>query len=133
MQRIKKDDEIIVVAGKDKGRTGKVMSLTANDRVLVEGINLAKKHQKANPNAGQAGGIIEKEMSLHCFNGGEISKNHSCSSYVHDTCCASLYATLDVCHPRCVVPNLRPYDVVIRTYTTGSTSAILEKNNVINF
>jgi len=68
MQRIKKDDEIIVIAGKDKGRRGKVMSLTANDRVLVEGVNLAKKHQKANPNAGQAGGIIEKEMPLHVSN-----------------------------------------------------------------
>ncbi len=68
MQRIKKDDEIIVIAGKDKGRRGKVMSLTANDRVLVEGVNLAKKHQKANPNAGQAGGIIEKEMPIHVSN-----------------------------------------------------------------
>ncbi|VAW71773.1 LSU ribosomal protein L24p (L26e) [hydrothermal vent metagenome] len=68
MQRIKKDDEVIVIAGKDKGRRGKVMSLTANDRVLVEGVNLAKKHQKANPNAGQAGGIIEKEMPIHMSN-----------------------------------------------------------------
>jgi len=68
MQRIKKDDEIIVIAGKDKGRRGKVISLTANDRVLVEGVNLAKKHQKANPNAGQAGGIIEKEMPIHVSN-----------------------------------------------------------------
>ncbi len=68
MQRIKKDDEVIVIAGKDKGRRGKVMSLTANNRVLVEGVNLAKKHQKANPNAGQAGGIIEKEMPIHISN-----------------------------------------------------------------
>ena len=68
MQRIKKDDEVIVIAGKDNGKIGKVMSLTKNDRVLVEGVNLAKKHQKANPNAGQAGGIIQKEMPIHISN-----------------------------------------------------------------
>jgi len=68
MQRIKHDDEIIVVAGKDKGRRGKVMKLTANDRVLVEGVNLAKKHEKADPNNNKAGGIIEKEMPIHISN-----------------------------------------------------------------
>jgi len=68
MQRIKKDDKVIVIAGKDKGRTGVVMKLTSNDRVLVEGVNLAKKHQKANPNAGVAGGIISKEMPIHISN-----------------------------------------------------------------
>lgn len=68
MQRIKQGDEVIVIAGKDKGRRGTVLSVMSTGRVLVEGINIVKKHQKPNPNAGIQGGIIEKEMALHLSN-----------------------------------------------------------------
>jgi len=67
MQRIKKGDEVIVTAGKDKGRRGNVMELLG-DRVMVENINTVKKHVKPNPMAGVDGGIIEKEMSIHISN-----------------------------------------------------------------
>jgi len=68
MQRIKKGDEVIVTAGKDKGRRGSVMKILANDRVMVENINMVKKHAKPNPMAGVEGGIIEKEMPIHISN-----------------------------------------------------------------
>ena len=68
MTKIKQGDEVIVVAGKDKGRRGAVIRVLTNDKVLVETINVARKHQKANPNAGVPGGIIEKEMPLHISN-----------------------------------------------------------------
>ncbi len=68
MQRIKKGDEVIVTAGKDKGRRGSIMEVFTNDRVMVENINMVKKHAKPNPMAGIEGGIIEKEMSLHVSN-----------------------------------------------------------------
>jgi len=68
MQRIKKGDEVIVIAGKDKGRRGTVLNTMENGRVLVEGVNVVKKHQKPNPNAGVQGGIIDMEMPLHGSN-----------------------------------------------------------------
>ncbi|MGH8496621.1 MAG: 50S ribosomal protein L24 [Gammaproteobacteria bacterium] len=68
MKRIRKNDEVIVIAGKDRGRRGAVLRVYDNDRVLVEGINMAKKHQRPNPNAGVPGGIIEREMPLHVSN-----------------------------------------------------------------
>ena len=68
MDRIRKGDDVVVIAGKDKGRRGTVLRVYKNDRVLVENINVAKKHQKPNPNAGVPGGIIEKEMPLHISN-----------------------------------------------------------------
>ena len=70
MRRIKKGDEVIVIAGKDKGRRGAVLRVYTDDRVLVENINIARKHQRANPNpaAGSPGGIIEKEIPLHISN-----------------------------------------------------------------
>ncbi len=68
MQRIKKGDEVIVTTGKDKDRRGKVMSILKNNRVMVENINMVKKHAKPNPMAGIEGGIIEKEMSIHISN-----------------------------------------------------------------
>ena len=64
MQKIKKGDEVIVTSGRDKGRRGTVLSVHPNGRVLVEGVNMVKKHQKPNPNAGAPGGIVEKEMAL---------------------------------------------------------------------
>ncbi len=68
MNRIKKGDEIIVIAGKDKGRRGTVLRVLENGKVLVENVNVVRKHQKPNPNAGIQGGIIEKEMPLHPSN-----------------------------------------------------------------
>ena len=68
MQRIRKGDEVVATAGRDKGRRGTVIKVFPNGRVLVENINMVKKHQKPNPNQGIAGGIIEKEMPLHASN-----------------------------------------------------------------
>jgi large subunit ribosomal protein L24 len=68
MNKIKKGDEVIVITGKDKGRRGTILQVLANDRVLVEGVNIAKKHQKPNPNAGVPGGIIDREMPLDISN-----------------------------------------------------------------
>ena len=68
MKHIRKGDDVVIITGKDKGRRGTVLRVYDNDRVLVENINVAKKHQKPNPNAGVAGGIIEKEMPMHISN-----------------------------------------------------------------
>ena len=66
--KIRKGDDVIVTAGKDKGKRGTVLRVQADDRVLVENINLARKHMKPNPNKGEAGGIVDKEMPLHVSN-----------------------------------------------------------------
>ena len=68
MNKIKKGDEVIVIAGKDKGRRGSVIKMLSHDRLIVENINMAKKAQKPNPNIGQTGGIIDKEMPIHRSN-----------------------------------------------------------------
>lgn len=68
MNKIVKNDQVVIIAGKDKGRRGNVTEISGKGKILVQGINLAKKHQKANPNAGIAGGIIEKEMPLDASN-----------------------------------------------------------------
>ena len=68
MCKIKKNDEVVVISGKDKGQRGKVLRVFANDRVSVEGINVAKKHVKPNPNKGIQGGIVEREKSIHISN-----------------------------------------------------------------
>ncbi len=69
MQKIKQGDEVIVLTGKDKGKQGKVTRIfNEENKVLVQGVNVAKKHQRGNPNAGVAGGIIEKEMPIHISN-----------------------------------------------------------------
>jgi len=67
MQRIKKGDQVIVIAGKDKGRRGTVLRLEAG-RVVVENVNVAHKHQRPNPQKGVAGGIVEQEKSLDLSN-----------------------------------------------------------------
>ena len=59
---------MIVLSGKDKGRTGQVLSVLNNSRVVVENIIIVKKHQKGNPNTGQESGIVEKEMPIHISN-----------------------------------------------------------------
>lgn len=68
MQKIKQGDEVIVVVGKDKGKLGKVVKILADSKVLVEGINMVKKHQRGNPNAGIAGGIVDKNMPIDISN-----------------------------------------------------------------
>jgi len=68
MQKIKKGDDVIVVAGKDKGKRGTVLHVYGDDTVSVENCNMAKKHVKPNPNTGESGGIVEKEMPLHASN-----------------------------------------------------------------
>ncbi|OGT46718.1 MAG: 50S ribosomal protein L24 [Gammaproteobacteria bacterium RIFCSPHIGHO2_12_FULL_41_20] len=69
MKKIKKGDEVIVIAGKDKGKKGIILTvLNAEEKVIVEGINLVKKHVKANPNAGERGGVVTKPMPIHRSN-----------------------------------------------------------------
>ena len=68
MNKIKKGDEVIVTTGKDKGRRGTVLQVFDDARVLVEGVNLAKKHIKPNPNIGEAGGIRDTAMPLDISN-----------------------------------------------------------------
>ena len=68
MNKIRKGDEIIVIAGRDKGRRGTVSVRTDVDRLVVDGINLVKKHAKPNPMKGVAGGIVEKAMPIHQSN-----------------------------------------------------------------
>ncbi|WP_293003690.1 50S ribosomal protein L24 [Nevskia sp.] len=68
MRKIKKGDEIIVITGKDKGRRGTVSAVQDDGKIIVEGLNLAKKHQKGNPQAGVSGGIVEKEMPIDASN-----------------------------------------------------------------
>jgi large subunit ribosomal protein L24 len=66
--KIKKGDEVIVISGKDKGKRGTVVKILQDDRLVVENINMAKKHTKPNPNRGEPGGILNKEMPLHISN-----------------------------------------------------------------
>jgi len=68
MQKIKKGDDVIILAGKDKGKQGKITFLDKNTKVTVSGVNKAKKHQKPNPNKGISGGIIDVEMPIHISN-----------------------------------------------------------------
>lgn len=68
MKRIRKGDQVVVISGKDKGRQGTVLKMTTDDRVIVEAVNMVKKHTKANPMKGVDGGIIEKEMPLDISN-----------------------------------------------------------------
>ncbi len=69
MNKIKKGDEVIVIAGKDKGKKGVVLTVVdKGEKLLVEGINLVKKNVKANPNTGEQGGIITKPMPIHRSN-----------------------------------------------------------------
>ena len=68
MNKIRKGDEVIVLAGKDKGKRGRVQLRKDDDHVIVEGINLVKKHTKPNPLKGTTGGIVEKAMPIHQSN-----------------------------------------------------------------
>ena len=69
MNRIRKGDEVVVITGKDKGKRGLVLRIISDEgKVLVENINMVKRHTKGNPQRGTAGGIIEKEMPLDISN-----------------------------------------------------------------
>jgi large subunit ribosomal protein L24 len=68
MNKIRKGDQVVVTTGKDKGKRGTVLRVLPTSKVVVEGINRVKKHQKPNPMKGMTGGIVEKEMALHVSN-----------------------------------------------------------------
>jgi len=68
MQKLKRDDEVIVIAGKDKGKRGKITRVLGNGRLIVSGINMVKRHTKPNPNLGKQGGIVEKEAGIEASN-----------------------------------------------------------------
>ena len=68
MLKIKRDDEVIILAGKDKGKRGKVRRVLDNNKLIVSGINMVKKHTKPNPQAGVAGGIVEQEAPIQVSN-----------------------------------------------------------------
>jgi len=68
MKRIKKGDEVIVLAGRDKGKRGTVLRRVDDQRVVVEGVNRVKKHQRPNPMKGETGGIVDKDMPIHVSN-----------------------------------------------------------------
>lgn len=70
MARIHKGDRVMVLAGKDKGKSGQVLRVAGAEHLVVEGINRVKKHQKPNPYLGRTGGIVEKEMPIHISNVG---------------------------------------------------------------
>lgn len=68
MRRIKTGDDVMVIAGKDKGKRGKVIRFRGEERVVVENVNLVKRHTKGNPMVGTTGGIIDKEMPIQISN-----------------------------------------------------------------
>ena len=68
MQKLKRDDEVIVTTGRDKGKRGKITKILADGRALVSGINMVKRHTKPNPNIGRQGGIVEKEAGIAISN-----------------------------------------------------------------
>ena len=68
MLKIKRDDEVIILAGKDRGKRGKVQKVLDNNKLLVSGINMIKKHTKPNPQMGVPGGIVEQESAIQVSN-----------------------------------------------------------------
>ncbi len=68
MRKIRKGDTVVVTAGRDKGRTGTVVNVMSDGRVLVENVNMIKKHQRPNPGKGVQGAIVQKEAPLHVSN-----------------------------------------------------------------
>jgi len=68
MRRIRKGDDVIVIAGKDKGKRGNVNRVVSSERIVVDGVNVVKRHTKGNPQQGTPGGIIDKEAPLHVSN-----------------------------------------------------------------
>lgn len=68
MRKLKRDDDVTVIAGRDKGKRGTIARLVGDDKVIVAGINMVKRHTKPNPNLGQPGGIVEKEAAMSISN-----------------------------------------------------------------
>ena len=68
MSKLRKGDEVVVLAGRDKGKRGTVLQIIENNRILVDNVNVIKKHVKPNPNRGETGGIIEKEAPIQISN-----------------------------------------------------------------
>ena len=68
MNKIRKGDEVVVIAGRDKGRRGTVIRVLEDEQVLVENVNMVKRHTRPNPQKGTQGGIVEKEAPLHLSN-----------------------------------------------------------------
>ena len=68
MRKLRKDDQIVVLAGRDKGRRGTVLRMMPNDRVLVEGVNMVKKHTRPNPQTNEQGGILDMEAPIAISN-----------------------------------------------------------------
>lgn len=68
MRKIRRGDDVVVLTGKDKGKRGTVLRVIDKDRLVVENVNIVKKHQKPNPQRGLPGGIVDKEMPLHLSN-----------------------------------------------------------------
>jgi len=68
MKRIRKGDEVVVLAGRDKGKRGTVLRRVDADHVVVEGVNRVKKHQRPNPMKGETGGIVDKDLPIHVSN-----------------------------------------------------------------
>lgn len=68
MEKIRKGDDVIVIAGRDKGKRGVVLNRLDGEKLLVEGVNRVKKHMRPNPMKGEQGGIVEKEMPIHISN-----------------------------------------------------------------
>ena len=68
MQRIRKGDRVVVTTGRDKGRQGTVIRVTDDEHLVIENVNMVKKHQKPNPQRNVAGGIVQKETPIHISN-----------------------------------------------------------------
>jgi large subunit ribosomal protein L24 len=68
MRKLKKDDQVVVITGKDKGKRGAIQRVLDDNRVVVTGVNIVKKHTKANPQLGVQGGIVEREASIEMSN-----------------------------------------------------------------
>ena len=68
MRKLRRDDEVVVIAGRDKGKRGKITRVLDNDKLIISGVNMVKRHTKPNPQAGIAGGIVEKEAPIHASN-----------------------------------------------------------------
>ena len=68
MLKIKKKDEVVVIAGRDKGQRGEVLDVKKDGRLIVSGINMVKKHKKHNPNSGEQGGIVDQEAPIQSSN-----------------------------------------------------------------
>ena len=68
MLKIKKEDEVVVLAGRDKGKRGEVLRVMKDGRLIVSGVNMVKKHKRANPNVGERGGIVDQEAPIQASN-----------------------------------------------------------------